>query len=522
MKTFEEYLTEAKFSQMNMEKVVSLVNRVVSRKVGKQFYRHGGDGGIQPLDRGAAGYLFYATDRHAYQIVYHQGMIRALYVWRQWEMQKSPEFFVNLEGINIVQVVNAIADIIKKPKIGDVHQVNESELLEGEFITEAKRISHQEFIKLVKLQLDDISNIEKNQLVDIAKIYDVSVPGSVLRLGVATGKGRSAKTFFDLTKGPSASAPTKSGKSSEYDPKSPILYVLGRGSKGQMFKPSAEQIEKALEKEIKSRMDPDHLPDKDERSDPDTMFGHLTNLIKVVIKGGQPSLLVYGGPGIGKTFTVNATIKELGLQRGSDWDLMKGKTSPFGLYETLFLNRNILTVFDDIDSVFSSEETRNILKAALDSDKVKEISWQSGNTQNVSKYNEEELEEFMAATEEKINNGEKYKLPSRFPFAGKVIFISNLPESKIEPAILSRSFKIDMTLTDEGLFKRLASILEFIGNDDEDLQRLNMDEKREILAELHKMNKLGDYRNPTMRGFLSAARIYLSGAPNWQEMMKYS
>jgi len=46
---------------------------------------------------------------------------------------------------------------------------------------------------------------------------------------------------------------------------------------------------------------------------------------------------------------------------------MKGKSSPFGLYSTLYMNRNKLIVFDDMDSVFKDTDTVNMLKAALDS-----------------------------------------------------------------------------------------------------------------------------------------------------------
>jgi len=508
MLQFSSYLIEAGFSSGKIDKAVTLIANIVGRAVGQTFYRYGGKKGYVSLDHSATGYLFFTPRRYAYQLTYRLGIIDSLYIWKQWEVYKDPDFFIDLKGHNAVQIVKTIANIVKKPMLGKT-AIKES------ILYEAKRVSHSDFSTLALADHGNISSLTMDQIKKTARNHGVGIPSTIHQLRGTGGKGK-FNIGTDQNAVPRAFSPAATPAAVK--DKEPELFVLGRAPSGRMFKPSYDQVEKALEKHLDLAADPDTLPNKLELKDADTLFGNLVKLIRVVVKGGQPSLLVFGGPGIGKSYTVEEELKKQGV----DFTIISGKTTPVGVYRTLFLNRKRMIVFDDSDSVFNDQDSRNLIKAALDSKKVKELSWISNRTTNVTSMSKDEREAFTVEVEGILKAGgdESVKLPSSFEYTGKIIFISNLSEGKIEPAILSRGFKIDMTLTDAEVFKRMASIVDNIGSGE--FSGVSYDAKKEVLATLEKMNKLGSLKNPNMRSFIAAMRIYSSGIPNWQELMQYT
>jgi len=215
------------------------------------------------------------------------------------------------------------------------------------------------------------------------------------------------------------------------------------------------------------------------------------------------------------TYTITKKIKEMIGPEGDKWVHIKGKLSPLGMYQAIFLNREKLIVFDDADSVFANQDTVNMLKAALDSYEERVISWISPTTVDVSRMSSEDLLAFYTEIEEMLRTDPsgKIKFPNKFEFTGRIIFISNLPESKIDSAIKSRSFVIDITLNASDVFKRMESILEHIGGD------APIEEKKEVLDYL-KDNVAGmDGKEVNMRTFILAMRIKQSGTSRWKDMV---
>lgn len=168
-------------------------------------------------------------------------------------------------------------------------------------------------------------------------------------------------------------------------------------------------------------------------ADPETIFEDLKTYVSMVISGKQPSLLITGSPGVGKTYLVSTLLKE----SGQDFLIVKGRSTAAGMYTTLWENNGKIVVFDDCDSVFSSDDAVNILKGALDSYGERTISWLTGRP-------------LKSGTE---------KVPTSFNFTGKVIFISNLPQRKIDDAIKSRSFVIEVALTPADMIKKMKKEL---------------------------------------------------------------
>jgi len=157
------------------------------------------------------------------------------------------------------------------------------------------------------------------------------------------------------------------------------------------------------------------------------------------------------------TQTVKDTLTSLGMRKDDDYYFATGTATTAGLYELLFKNRNKLIVFDDCDSVLKDPESVNILKGALDTYDVREISKLSkGNTFDSSGLSDEEVD---------VQFSQTGKFPNKFDFTGQVIFISNLPENKFDKALLSRSLHVDVHLDRQELFERMKSIMTRISPD---------------------------------------------------------
>jgi hypothetical protein len=174
---------------------------------------------------------------------------------------------------------------------------------------------------------------------------------------------------------------------------------------------------------------------------PKVMFDNLENLTRMVGRGIQPSLLITGDPGLGKTFVVKQTLDEMGLTESVDFVHFKGRATAAGMFITLYENSDKIVVFDDCDSIWKSEDAVNILKGALDSYGTRQISWLVGKPLKLSDGN---------------------NAPKTFDFTGRVIFISNLPQRKIDDAVKSRSFVIEVALTPEDMIKRMRKELKDI------------------------------------------------------------
>lgn len=237
-------------------------------------------------------------------------------------------------------------------------------------------------------------------------------------------------------------------------------------------------------------------------ADPETIFDDLQDLLDLVISGAQPSLLVTGMAGIGKTASV---LQALSKHKSQDeFKIIKGFSTPFGLYQTLFQNRTKMVVFDDCDSVFRDPNARNILKAALDSYDKRTVSWPSRNTFSPEGMTPEEIDA-------KVDEDEK--LPNEFDFEGQVVFISNLRKDQIEPAILSRTMAIDITLRAKDVFLRMETILSKL---DPKVKEIYKKDALEHLKQNH--DKLGKQVN--IRTLINAGRMRAGGSPNWKRLVE--
>jgi len=248
--------------------------------------------------------------------------------------------------------------------------------------------------------------------------------------------------------------------------------------------------------------------DQIEYADPDVVFDDMKKLLKLVITRKRNSIIISGLAGVGKSFTVEETLKESGLVKGRDFEIIKGKSTSYALYQSLFENRDKLIVYDDCDSILKNKDAINMLKAALDTNKERVISWKSKSTFNPDPLETIEIKKLI----------QKGKLPDHFDFRGRIIFITNIYYKNIDDALLSRSFVIDVTLKAKDVLLRIETILDNIMRD---VPEATYDIKKQVLDYFKYLVKNNQLKKPmSIRTFIAGVVIRLSGDENWKRLVR--
>ena len=167
-------------------------------------------------------------------------------------------------------------------------------------------------------------------------------------------------------------------------------------------------------------------------------FDILMDMTKATKRGDVRAMIVSGPPGVGKSFGVETVLEKYNTlttlgNMPPKYEVVKGAMSPIGLYCKLynFSSKDNVLVFDDCDSILLDDLSLNILKAALDSKKVRKICWNT--------------DSHMLRRE---------AVPDQFEFAGSVIFITNIKFDNVKSkklrdhleALESRCHYIDLTI----------------------------------------------------------------------------
>jgi hypothetical protein len=233
--------------------------------------------------------------------------------------------------------------------------------------------------------------------------------------------------------------------------------------------------------------------EKQNRFDINTRFGFVEKLVNMVATGVQPSAVITGEGGLGKTYTVTKTLEANGYKDISDlaefqvgsvintrkcFTMVKGYSTAKGLYRTLFENNKSIIVFDDCDAVLKDPVALNLLKGALDSYGKRIISWNADMKDD--------------------------DLPRSFEFTGRVIFISNMDQEKIDQAIRSRSMMIDLSMSLDQKIDRM----EFIAKSEEFLPEYDSVIKSDSLALIREIK--ADCKEISLRTLIAVCKIRAS------------
>jgi hypothetical protein len=243
--------------------------------------------------------------------------------------------------------------------------------------------------------------------------------------------------------------------------------------------------------------------EKSNRYDINTRFGFVEKLVNMVATGVQPSAVITGEGGLGKTYTVTKTLEANGYKDISDladfqvgsiintrkcFTMIKGFSTAKGLYRTLFENNKSIVVFDDCDAVLKDPVALNLLKGALDSYGKRIISWNADMKDD--------------------------DLPRSFEFTGRVIFISNMDQDRIDQAIRSRSMMIDLSMTLDQKIDRM----EFIAKSDEFLPEYDATIKADALALIRKIKS--ECKEISLRTLIAVSKVRASNK-DWKDLATY-
>jgi hypothetical protein len=233
-------------------------------------------------------------------------------------------------------------------------------------------------------------------------------------------------------------------------------------------------------------------------------FNFVSDMVSMLARGDQASVIVTGPGGLGKTFNVISSLQKNKLEDISLLDdfaegktlnsrnsfrVIKGYSTPKGLYRVLYENRTGVVVFDDCDSVLKDPVSLNLLKGALDSYDRRIISWRAD-------MRDEDL-------------------PTSFEFKGRIIFISNMSAGQLDQAIISRSMVVDLTMTTQQKVDRMMFLL----SQKDFMEEYSKAEKADAIELIQDLKD--KIKELTLRTLIQVTKIRKSGGENWKNLAEY-
>lgn len=246
------------------------------------------------------------------------------------------------------------------------------------------------------------------------------------------------------------------------------------------------------------------LPIVESRFTINDRFEFVTEMVTMLARGEQASVVITGPGGLGKSFTVIKSLDSAGfkdisvlddlpvgfvLNGGRTYRVVKGYSTAKGLYRTLYENREGVIVFDDCDSVLNDAVSLNILKAALDSYDKRIISWRAD-------IRDEDL-------------------PTSFLFSGRVVFISNRPSNAIDQAIISRSLAVDLSMTMQQKVDRMRWLL----TQDDFMPEFELEYKIDAIDLIESL--IDSVKELSLRSLIQVTKIRKANTPRWRDLAEY-
>lgn len=222
------------------------------------------------------------------------------------------------------------------------------------------------------------------------------------------------------------------------------------------------------------------------------IFKKMKHYINMIVKGLQPGLIISGGAGIGKTFTIKQELEKVHhLVPDRDYIRIAGYMTPGQFFKKLFEYKSPHKIVwvDDCDSVVNDETGANILKAALDSSDERIISYDTAHSGE------------KPSKKDNSTNG----VPSRFKYEGNIIFTTNKPLKKLDDAFKNRTFIQDIHLNNSQVLGRVKGIM-----DDMSIANVSTLAKEKAYKFLDNLVKKEEGLDDciSIRTFMGCARIY--------------
>lgn len=246
------------------------------------------------------------------------------------------------------------------------------------------------------------------------------------------------------------------------------------------------------------------LPIVESRFSINDRFEFVTEMVTMLARGEQASVVITGPGGLGKSFTVIKSLDSVGfkdisvlddlpvgfvLNGGRTYRVVKGYSTAKGLYRTLYENREGVIVFDDCDSVLNDAVSLNLLKAALDSYDKRIISWRAD-------IRDEDL-------------------PTSFLFSGRVVFISNRPSNGIDQAIISRSLAVDLSMT----MKQKVDRMRWLLTQDDFMPEFDLEYKTDAIDLIESL--IDSVKELSLRSLIQVTKIRKANTARWRDLAEY-
>jgi hypothetical protein len=328
--------------------------------------------------------------------------VQSVGVWNKINFDGSPDFMVDIPAkATLDQVIEPLIQFIRHPREGMVESIELTET--------ARNVSPSEFRDMARQLFKDKSNyMTLDDLKKVADHFAVHIPSAIrhdrglrvdanhwnlhddetaeiakaigAKVGVPDPNDKNFQTAVELAKVKNLRDMASQGK----------VVLLGRKASGEIFEiPGVDaitaEIERKLEKELESGVS--------SISSMEEQYRQLEQKVKLIASGESEfvkSLLITGMPSAGKTFRVMQTIKSMGLKEGEDYSVVGGKTTVKATYRVLIEQVNGLAIFDDCDSVVEDKNGKNMMKKALDTDPIREVSYNASGLLNTGAMSREE------------------------------------------------------------------------------------------------------------------------------------
>ena len=241
----------------------------------------------------------------------------------------------------------------------------------------------------------------------------------------------------------------------------------------------------------------------EERATPEERFADMEHYINMVIKGLQPSVLICGAPGVGKTYRVMKKIKASGL----NYLVIKGKETAGAFYQDLFFYRHEddIIICDDADDVLTDDTITNLIKAATDSSDERIVSYGTSRPPIISADMFEQLppEDQVLCGEIEARGAVIHTFPKSFEFMGKMIIITNRNAGQIDTAVRNRGLICDLQFTVEECLGLIRDIMPAIMPG-----KLSAGAKYKALKYLQELAEAKSKMEISIRSFTTVAKVY--------------
>jgi len=249
-------------------------------------------------------------------------------------------------------------------------------------------------------------------------------------------------------------------------------------------------------------------------------FTIMGKMVDGMIVGAIRSMIIYGAPGIGKTFDIERSLEKAKQEERIDYSIIKGTVSAPGLYIALYkMSNGGICVLDDADSIFGDEQAFNILKSALDTTDKRVVAWRKKSSwvYDVAKAENADDPDIIMTDDQ---------VPNEFLFTGGMIFITNIDfneriagETKFSPhfnALMSRSLYLDLTLKSKRA--RMIRIKDVFMNQMAKQENLSAMQAYEILNFVNE--NADNFIELSLRTIKHVCHLYKMGGDDWKQIVK--